>query len=73
MSKLNRTQKFTKENIAKVAKHKESKNVSLSKIRGLKSFLNDYKNVVKQGYVITMGERKEKLSDNITAIPWFCL
>ncbi|MCK5459583.1 ATP-binding protein [Candidatus Parcubacteria bacterium] len=52
---------------------KASKNVSLSKIKGLKSFLSDYKNVAKQGYVITMGERKEKIADNITTIPWFCL
>ncbi|MEA2065416.1 MAG: ATP-binding protein [Patescibacteria group bacterium] len=52
---------------------KASKNISLSKIKGLKSFLNDYKDIAKQGYVITMGERKEKLADNITAIPWFCL
>ncbi|MEA1937103.1 MAG: ATP-binding protein [Patescibacteria group bacterium] len=52
---------------------KASKNVSLSKIRGLKSFLDDHKKIAKQGYVIIMGERKEKLADNITAIPWFCL
>ena len=52
---------------------KASKNVSLSKIKGLKNFLNDYKDMAKHGYVITMGERKEKIADNITAIPWFCL
>ncbi len=52
---------------------KASKNISLSKIKGLKSFLNDYKNIAGHGYVITMGERKEKIADNITAIPWFCL
>jgi len=52
---------------------KASKNISLGKIKGLKSFLNDYKDVAEHGYVITMGERKEKLTDNITAIPWFCL
>jgi len=52
---------------------KASKNISLSKIKGLKSFLNEYKSMAEHGYVITMGERKEKIADNITAIPWFCL
>jgi predicted AAA+ superfamily ATPase len=52
---------------------KSSKNVSLSDIRGLRIFLADYGKVAKSGYVITMGERKEKLADNITALPWFYL
>lgn len=52
---------------------KASKFVSLSDLKGLKNFLADYKKVARQGYVITMGERKEKLTENITAIPWFCL
>ena len=52
---------------------KASKSISLGKLKGLKIFLSDYKDIAKQGYVITMGERKEKLADNITAIPWFCL
>ncbi len=50
---------------------KASKNVSLSEIKGLKIFLEDYKKIAKYGYVITMGERKEKLDKNITAVPWF--
>ncbi|MBU0721989.1 ATP-binding protein [Patescibacteria group bacterium] len=50
---------------------KASKNISLSDIKGLKFFLEDYKKVAKYGYVITMGEKKEKLAENIIAIPWF--
>ena len=52
---------------------KASKKVSASKIRGLKIFLEDYKSVAKEGFVITMGDRKEKITNNITAIPWNCL
>jgi len=52
---------------------KASESVSLSKIKGLKSFLSTHKDAAKQGYVVTMGKRKEKLANNITAIPWFCL
>lgn len=52
---------------------KASKFVSLSDLKGLKIFLSDYGKIAKQGYVITMGERKEKLAENITALPWFCL
>jgi len=44
-----------------------------SEIKGLKSFLNDYPKIAKKGYVITMGGRKEMLSDNIISIPWFYL
>lgn len=50
---------------------KASKTISLSEIKGLKIFLEDYKKIAKHGYVITMGEKKEKLAENITAIPWF--
>jgi predicted AAA+ superfamily ATPase len=52
---------------------KASKNVASSELKGLKIFLNDYKKVAKYGYVITMGERKEKLAENIMALPWFNL
>lgn len=52
---------------------KSSSFVAHSEIKGLKSFLSDYDKVAAQGYVITMGGRKEILTDNITAIPWFCL
>jgi predicted AAA+ superfamily ATPase len=52
---------------------KSSAFVAQSEIKGLKSFLSDYGKIAKHGYVITMGERKEVLSENITAIPWFDL
>ncbi len=47
-------------------------NVSLSELKGLKNFLDDYSNA-SHGYVITMGERKEKLAENIATLPWFYL
>ncbi|MBI2411555.1 MAG: ATP-binding protein [Candidatus Kerfeldbacteria bacterium] len=49
---------------------KSSKTVVDSELQGLKIFLNDYPKQAQEGYVITMGERKEKLAENITAIPW---
>jgi hypothetical protein len=52
---------------------KSSSYVSLSEIKGLKSFLKDYSDIAPQGFVITMGGIKEKLDYNITAIPWFSL
>lgn len=52
---------------------KSSSFVTQSEIKGLKSFLNDYHKIAKKGYVITMGGRKEMLSDNIISIPWFYL
>jgi len=52
---------------------KSSSFIAQSEIKGLKSFLSDYRTIAKHGYVITMGTRKEALADNITAIPWFNL
>jgi len=52
---------------------KSSSFVVQSEIKGLKSFLSDYKKAAKHGYVITMGGRKEILGDNITAVPYFCM
>lgn len=52
---------------------KSSVHVSSAEIKGLKIFLQDYKDIAPQGYVITMGSRKEKIADNITVLPWFCL
>lgn len=52
---------------------KASTHVSLSEIKGLKNFLEDYKDKTELGYVVTMGERKEKIADNILAVPWFLL
>lgn len=50
---------------------KSSRVISQSDISGLKMFLNDYQKIAKQGLVVTMGEKKEKITENITAIPWF--
>ncbi|MBI5798736.1 MAG: ATP-binding protein [Candidatus Yonathbacteria bacterium] len=52
---------------------KASRIVSPSEIKGLKNFLVDYKNIATEGYVITLGDKKEKLAENITALPWFHL
>lgn len=52
---------------------KSSSFVAQSEIMGLRSFLSDYGKVAKHGYVITMGNKKEVLADNVTAIPWFYL
>lgn len=52
---------------------KSSATVMASELKGLKNFLSDYKDRAKQGYVITMGKRKEKLAENIIVLPWFCL
>jgi predicted AAA+ superfamily ATPase len=52
---------------------KSSSFVTQSEIKGLRNFMSDYGDVAKHGYVITMGERKEALAKDITAIPWFCL
>ena len=52
---------------------KSSSFVAQSDIKGLKSFLSDYGKMAKHGYVVTMGGRKEILSENITSIPWFNL
>lgn len=39
-------------------------------VRGLASFLEEYREVAREGWVITQGNAPEKLSENITAIPW---
>jgi predicted AAA+ superfamily ATPase len=49
---------------------KSSKTTTASDVRGLKNFLAEYKKQASVGYVITMGERKEKIADNIIALPW---
>lgn len=49
---------------------KASAHVSSSDLTGLSSFLNDYSNVAKEGFVVTMGSHPEKITKNITAIPW---
>ncbi|MFA5143475.1 MAG: ATP-binding protein [Candidatus Omnitrophota bacterium] len=52
---------------------KSSSYVAQSEIKGLRNFLSDYSGAAKHGYIITMGGKKERLADNITAIPWFDL
>lgn len=49
---------------------KASNRVRLSELKGLRNFLEDYSEKATQGYVITMGGKKEKLSKNITSVPW---
>lgn len=49
---------------------KSSKSVSLSELKGLQSFIDEYRGLVKRAYVIVMGGKKEKLTDTITLVPW---
>ena len=49
---------------------KSARKISLSDVSGLKIFLNDYKKKASHGYVISMGDKKEKISNNITILPW---
>jgi predicted AAA+ superfamily ATPase len=43
--------------------------ISMSDLRGLRSFIQSYPEV-KQAYVITTGRVPEQLSEKITAVPW---
>ncbi|MBI5874136.1 MAG: ATP-binding protein [Candidatus Omnitrophica bacterium] len=52
---------------------KSAAKVGMGELKGLKNFLREYSKIAKMGYVITTGERKEKLADNIIAVPWVCL
>lgn len=52
---------------------KSSPKVGPGELKGLKNFLEEYSQIAKMGYVIMTGERKEKLAENITALPWDCL
>jgi len=49
---------------------KSSGRVAVSDLKGLKNFLAEYSDLAKVAYVVTDGERPEKLSDNIIALPW---
>lgn len=49
---------------------KSSSQVLQSELSGLRSFIADYGEKVKQAFVITMGRRPEKIDDRITALPW---
>ena len=52
---------------------KNSKRVSLQDLSGLVSFLKDNHDLAPRGYVVTMGDLPEKLSSEITAVPWHYL
>lgn len=49
---------------------KSTSRVSRRDLRGLTSFLSDYKDKVKRAFVITMGDRPEQIDSVITAVPW---
>ncbi len=49
---------------------KSSKSISLSELKGLHSFLSEYKTIAKRAYIITLEGKKEKLSDKIISLPW---
>lgn len=49
---------------------KASSYMPLSELKGLKIFLEDYKNLADIGYVVTLGKEPERLAKNIIAIPW---
>jgi uncharacterized protein len=49
---------------------KSAKRVSLPDVGGLTTFLQDYPDLASKGYVITMADEPEKLTNKITAIPW---
>lgn len=44
--------------------------VALSELRGLSSFLDSYKEQVKQAFVITNGRLPERLTEKIMIVPW---
>jgi predicted AAA+ superfamily ATPase len=49
---------------------KSSTRLSRSDTSGLRSFLHEYASCAPQGYLVYMGEHEQKLSANITAVPW---
>ena len=49
---------------------KASRSVRMGELKGLTGFLKDYPEIAKEGIVITQGDMPERLSENITAIPW---
>ena len=50
---------------------KAAADVALKELPGLTAFMDEYQ--VKQGWVITLSGRPQKLTANITALPWNCL
>lgn len=49
---------------------KATAHISPSDLTGLRSFIGDYRDQVKQAIVVTMGKRPEKVDDRIMVIPW---
>jgi predicted AAA+ superfamily ATPase len=52
---------------------KSARQVGLSDVSGLSAFLKEYARIAPRGYVVTMGELPERLSDSVTAVPWHYL
>ncbi len=52
---------------------KASRRVRLGELKGLTNFLQEYRSVAKEGFVVTQGDFPELIAENITAIPWSCL
>lgn len=49
---------------------KSASHISRRDLTGLRSFIVDYGDKVKQAYVVTMGTRPEKVDDRIMVLPW---
>ncbi|MBV6397031.1 MAG: hypothetical protein HFACDABA_02635 [Anaerolineales bacterium] len=49
---------------------KSAASITAGDLTGLKSFIADYGDKVKRAFVVTMGNRPEKLDDRISVIPW---
>lgn len=49
---------------------KSATQISQRDLTGLRSFITDYGENVKQAFVVTMGKRPEKMDEKITIIPW---
>ena len=49
---------------------KSSTSISVGKLKGLNSFLDEYQKLAPKGFVITNSRVPEQLTDKITAIPW---
>jgi uncharacterized protein len=49
---------------------KSGSNVRLSELKGLQSFIETYRKLVKRAFVVTTGRLPEKLNDMITVVPW---
>lgn len=49
---------------------KSASQISQRDLTGLRSFIADYGENVKQAFVVTMGKRPEKMDEKITIVPW---